>query len=598
MFKTLLFKRTAQKEQHNTQPASGKAADSLPLKVSLASFWRMLKPYWTSKDSFVSWVLLIVIISLTAASIWIATSINSWYKTFWDTIQNYDVAAFKHQILIFAGLASIHVVVTVYKAFLQSRLAINWRRWLTGKVMNEWLEKSTYYKLQLTDKNTDNPDQRIADDLSLFVNATIVLFLGTTTDLAMMVTFAVVLWDLSGSVDLTLWNGYVLHLPDGYLLYLALIYSVAGTLITFVLGKPLVKLNFRQQRYEADFRFSLIRVRENAESIALYKGENIENLTLRDRFLNVVKNYISLINCQKRLGFLTLGYAQLAVIFPILIAAPLYFAKIITMGSIMQINSAFGQVQSALSTLVANFSDWASWKAVIDRLALFFDGMERADNCECIKAQKEGLQFKVENLEVKTQNGEVLGKDISFSLNLGDSLLIRGPSGCGKSTLIRTIAGIWPFSSGKISEPASGEVLFLSQRPYLPQGTLREAAGYPKAPESQGLTEKYFKALNLDHLIPLLDKEDIWSHILSLGEQQRVAFVRALLLKPKLLFLDEASSALDERSENIAYSLLKEELKDSIIVSVGHRSSLIAKHDFSLSCDGDRWVFSRMEFIA
>ena len=414
----------------------------------------------------------------------------------------------------------------------------------------------------------------------------------------MMVTFAVVLWDLSGSVDLTLWNGYVLHLPDGYLLYLALIYSIAGTLITFVLGKPLVKLNFRQQRYEADFRFSLIRVRENAESIALYKGEEIENLTLRERFFNVVKNYISLINCQKRLGFLTLGYAQLAVIFPILIAAPLYFAKIITMGSIMQINSAFGQVQSALSTLVANFSDWASWKAVIDRLALFFDGMERADNFKCIKAQKDGVQFKVENLEVKTQSGEVLGKNVSFCLNLGDSLLIRGPSGCGKSTLIRTIAGIWPFSSGKVTEPASGEVLFLSQKPYLPQGTLREAAGYPKAPETQGLTEKYFKALNLEHLLPLLDKEDIWSHILSLGEQQRVAFVRALLLKPKLLFLDEASSALDERSENIAYSLIKEELKDSIIVSVGHRSSLIAKHDFALSCVDGKWEFSRRELIA
>ena len=220
MFKTLLFRRTAQKEQQNSQQVNGKPSDSLPLKVSLASFWRMLKPYWTCKDSLISWILLIVIIALTAGSIWIATSINSWYKTFWDTIQNYDVDAFKHQILIFAVLASIHVVVTVYKAFLQSRLAINWRRWLTGKVMNEWLEKSTYYKLQLTDKNTDNPDQRIADDLSLFVNATIVLFLGTTTDLAMMVTFAVVLWDLSGSVDLTLWNGYVLHLPDGYLLYL------------------------------------------------------------------------------------------------------------------------------------------------------------------------------------------------------------------------------------------------------------------------------------------------------------------------------------------------------------------------------------------
>ena len=593
MFKNLLFKKSLNVSS-NEQVQGVKAIDSLPLKISLRAFWHMLKPFWVSKESKISWILLFLIIALTAGSIYIATSINSWYKTFWDTIQNYDVEGFKHQILIFAILASIHVVVSVYKSFLQSRLAINWRRFLTGKVMNEWLENSTYYKLQLTDKNTDNPDQRIADDVSLFVNATLGLFLGTATDLAMMITFAVVLWDLSGSVDLTLWNGYVLHLPDGYLLYLALVYAIAGTVITFILGKPLVKLNFRQQRYEADFRFSLIRVRENAESISLYKGEDNENTTLRKRFFNVVKNYINLINCEKRLGFLTLGYAQLAVIFPILIAAPLYFAKIITMGSIMQISSAFSQVQGALSTLVSNFSSWAAWKAVIDRLALFFDGIERADNLECLKAKKEGVAFKVLNLTVKNQNEEILGENISFTLQPGNSLLIKGPSGCGKSTLMRTIAGIWPYAQGEIIEPEDGAVLFLSQKPYLPQGTLRDAASYPFTSAPDDLINKYFTLLNLSHLLPLLDKEDIWSHILSLGEQQRVAFVRALLMKPKLLFLDEASSALDENSENIAYFLLKEELKDSIIVSVGHRASLLQKHDHILNCEDKKWVFSAL----
>ena len=566
--------------------------DSLPLKTSIAAFWHILKPYWSCKDSLGSWVLLAIIIALTAGSIFVAASINSWYKDFWDTIQQYDVDAFGHQILIFAGLATIHVLVSVYKSFLCSRLAVSWRRWLTGKVMNEWLEHSTYYKLQLTDKLTDNPDQRIADDLNLYVTSTISLFLGTATDLAMMVTFSIVLWDLSAAVDMTLWNGYVLHLPDGYLFYLALIYAVLGTALTFWLGKPLVKLNFRQQRYEADFRFSLIRVRENAESIALYQGQEDENLTLRSRFADVVKNYILLINCQKRLGFLILGYMQTAVIFPILIAAPLYFAKIITMGSIMQINSAFGNVQNSLSTLVNNFTSWAALKAVVDRLALFYDGMEQTEKLSCLTPARQGVNFKADHLQVRTSTGEVLARSAAFELQPGQSMLIRGKSGCGKSTMLRALAGIWPYAQGEVTMPADGSVLFLSQRPYLPQGTLRQAAGYPQGPENSGLTEKYFAKLGLSHLIPLLDKADLWDHILSLGEQQRVAFVRALIIKPKVLILDESSSALDEPTEQLAYSLLHDELKDSIIVSVGHRRTLLLQHQFLLTCSSpDHWEF-------
>ena len=578
--------------QRKRRQLEGIRVDSLPLKVSLQAFWRILKPYWKSRDSLGSWLTLAVIIALTAGSIFVATSINSWYKGFWDTIQQYDVDAFGHQILIFAGLATVHVLVSVYKSYLCSRLAINWRRWLTGKVMNEWLERSTYYKLQLTDKNTDNPDQRIADDLNLYVTSTISLFLGTATDLAMMITFSVVLWDLSAAVDFTLWNGYVLHLPDGYLFYLACIYAVIGTTVTFLLGKPLVRLNFRQQRYEADFRFSLIRVRENAESIALYQGQEQENITLRERFAALVKNYILLINCQKRLGFLILGYAQTAVLFPILIAAPLYFAKIITMGSIMQINSAFGNVQDALSTLVNNFTSWAALKAVVDRLALFNDGMEQTESLNCLVPERSGTQFRTTGLQVGTSSGEVLASNLNFALQPGQSALIRGTSGCGKSTLIRAVAGIWPYARGQVNYPEKSRVLFLSQRPYLPQGTLRQAAGYPQGAEHDGLTEKYFMALGLSHLIPQLDKVDIWDHILSLGEQQRVAFVRALIIKPELLFLDEASSALDEPSEKQAYTLLKQELPDSIIVSVGHRHTLLALHDFTLTCkDPANWIW-------
>lgn len=572
----------------NTQGVQNghRGIDSLPLKVTLKAFFLMLKSYWGCKDSIKSWILLVVIISLTGSSVYIATSINSWYKEFWDTIQNYDIDGFKHQLIIFVILASIHVVVSVYNAYLKSCLAINWRTWLTGKTMTRWLESDNYYKLQLADKNTDNPDQRIAEDLNMFVSSTIVLIIGTATDLAMMISFGVVLWQLSSAVDITV-MGMSIHLPDGYMCYLALLYAILGTALTFYLGKPLVKLNFRQQRYEADFRFSLIRVRENSESIALYKGEEEENKYLRQSFSDLVANYIKLIVCTKRLGFLTLGYSQTAVIFPMLISAPLYFAKIITMGSIMQISSAFGRVQDSLSTLVSNFTSWASWKSVVDRLALFYLSMEEVEKLRCIAIEKNATKLEVRDLQIKSPRDKLLLDHVNLDLSSGESLLIRGASGCGKSTLIKALAGIWPYTQGQVRYLNEAKVLFLSQKPYLPQGSLRLAASYPSASIEDGRTEQFFKLVGLEHLIPHLDEVDTWSHILSLGEQQRVAIVRALLNQPDMLFLDEASSAMDEQSESLVYDLLNQYLPQCIMISVGHRSTLIAKHKLVLTYQND-----------
>lgn len=559
-----------------------RAKDSLPLCLTLKLFWRMLISYWGCKDSLKSWFLLVLILSLTGGSVYLATAINSWYKVFWDAIQNYDLPGFKHQLVIFAILATIHVLVSVYNSYLKSCLSINWRTWLTGKTMDRWMRGDNYFKLQLTDKYTDNPDQRIAEDLNLFVSSTIVLLLGTLTDLALMGSFGVVLWKLSSAVDMEV-MGYTLSLPDGYMCYLALLYAIIGTSLTFWLGKPLVRLNFRQQRYEADFRFSLIRVRENSESIALYKGEAEENKFLRQSFGELVANYIKLIVCTKRLGFLTLGYAQTAVIFPILISAPLYFAKIITVGSIMQISSAFGQVQSSLSTLVSNFTSWASWKSVVDRLSLFYMSMEEAEALYCIGVKHDKAGVELEHLQVRTPREQVLVDDLNLKLSKGEALLIRGPSGCGKSTLLKAIAGIWPFAQGEVHYAEQGKVLFLSQKPYLPQGSLRTAAAYPGEQEHDGKTEEYFGQLGLSHLIEHLDDVDTWSHMLSLGEQQRVAIVRALLNKPDILFLDEATSAMDEKSESLTYELLRQHLPDTILISVGHRSTLVAKHDLVLT---------------
>ncbi len=582
MFKTSIFK-----DEDNAKSLRERfhGADSLPLKVSIKAAWRMILLYWKSKDSLWSWLLLALIVVLTSGAIYLAKVFNTWYKEFWDTVQNYDLPGFKHQLIVFVVLASIHVVVSVNNAYLRSLLCIRWRRWFTTKVMQDYLNADTYYKMQLEDRKTENPDQRISEDLGGFVTSTVSLILGTASDLAMLGTFGVILWDLSSAVDMTLWNGYKLHLPDGYMLYLAIAYALIGTLLTFKIGKPLVKLNFRQQRYEADFRFSLIRVRENSESIALYKGNETEEKILNNGFISVVTNYLNLIKREKRLGFFTLSYAQTAVIFPLLIAAPMYFAKIISIGSIMQINSAFGRVQDSLSTVISSFSSWASYKAIIDRLALFFDSMDSSSEIHCLKANKDDATnvFKVENLTVSNPNAEPLWKDLSFDLIKGQSLLIRGPSGCGKSTLIKTFAGIWPYALGSISEPKQDSILFLSQRPYLPLGTLKEAVCYPGELVADEIVVNYLDKLGLSHLAESLDKQDNWSSILSLGEQQRIAIIRALLIKPNILFMDEASSALDEQIEQTAYQLIKTELKDSILMSVGHRSSLIKMHDFVLT---------------
>lgn len=587
MFKISIFKHEDDADKLRSQ-YHGK--DSLPIKVSIKVALRMLKLYWTDKDSIPSWILLSIIVILTSGAIYLAKVFNTWYKDFWDTVQQYDLPGFKYQLMMFAILATIHVVVSVYNAYLRSKLAINWRQWLTKKVMHDYLGDNTYYKMQLEDRKTENPDQRISEDLSSFVSLSISLILGTLSDLAMLGTFAVVLWDLSYAVDMTLWNGYVLHLPDGYMLYLAIAYALVGTILTFIIGKPLVRLNFRQQRYEADFRFSLIRVRENSESISLYQGEQSEEQILKLKFTDVVKNYMRLIKREKVLGFFTLGYAQTAVIFPMLIAAPMYFAKVITIGSIMQISSAFGKVQDSLSTVIQSFSSWASYKAVVDRLALFFDSMDASTQIECLKSKDTVKDFALEHLEVKDPKQDILWQDLSINLTKGQSLLVRGPSGCGKSTLIKTIAGIWPHATGDIQIPTKDKVLFLSQRPYLPQGSLFDAACYPDEKQDESKVAKLFEELRLDYLLKDLHREDNWSSMLSLGEQQRIAIIRALLLKPDLLIMDEASSALDEAIETTAYNLIKQELSNSIILSVGHRSSLIKMHDLILLSKGSgKW---------
>jgi ABC-type uncharacterized transport system, permease and ATPase components len=560
-----------------------------PVKHLWPNFWRLLKPYWVSKEGRKGWVLLLLILVLTGGSVYLAKAFNSWYNDFYNSMQNYDLPGFQKSLLLFCGLATLHVVVSVYLSYFRQMLSINWRRWLTDHIMETWLDKANYYRLQLTDTKTDNPDQRIAEDISLFVANTLGLSLGILTDLAMLVTFVTVLWTLSTPLDFQL-LGHAIHLPQGYMVWMTLAYAIMGTFLTFVIGRPLVKLNFNQQMYEADFRFSLIRLRENAESIALYKGEEEEGKLLGGRFSHVVGNYFQLMRRQKKLGFFTFGYNQAAVIFPFIVGAPSYFAKVIQLGGLIQISSAFGRVQDSLSTLINNFVGLAEWKAVVDRLSTFQQGLAHTQSLPSIQPERVGEQLRLHDLAVNHPLNGALMQAANWQLNPGESLLIQGPSGCGKSTLLRTLAGLWPFAQGSVDYPAQGTVLFLSQRPYLPLGTLREALCYPLAPQSNEILLPLLEQVGLANMAARLDDEALWSHILSVGEQQRIAFARALLVKPALLFMDEASSALDESSEATLYALLKAQLPQTILVSVGHRSTLQPFHSRLLRWqEGGHW---------
>ncbi len=564
-----------------------------PVKHLWRNFWMLLKPFWASKEGKTKGLmLLVVVLALTAGSVYLQKVLNSWHNQFYNSIQGYDFPEFKSLLLTFCWLASIWVLVGVHRTYFNQMLQIVWRRWLTQNRIVHWLADNNFYRLQLTDRQTDNPDQRIAEDINEFVGSTLNLSIGYLRELATLFTFLGVLWTLSKPSELTIGNT-TFQLAQGYMVWAALAYAIFGTVLTFWIGRPLVRLNFNQQRYEADFRFSLVRMRENAESIALYQGAQEEGGYLRGRFLQVVDNFYALMKRQKILGFFTLGFNQTAVIFPVVLGAPLYFAKQITLGDLMQTLSAFGIVQGSMSILVDSYTDLARWKSVVDRLATFEQGLQHAEQLPRLEPERAGEALRLQQVSIEHPDGFALMNDANWQLKQGDSLLIQGPSGCGKSTLLRTLAGLWPFASGKVTYPAGSQTLFLSQKPYLPLGSLRQALSSPLPEDSNAEAITALQSVGLETLAQRLDDVELWGQMLSLGEQQRVAFARILLVKPDVLFLDEATSALDEQSEAQLYRLLRDELPQTIMVSVGHRSTLHPFHEKKLLWqENGQWQFA------
>ncbi|MBC3375118.1 ABC transporter ATP-binding protein/permease [Pseudomonas sp. SWRI92] len=535
--------------------------------------WQMTTPYWRSEEKGKAWTLLIAVIALSLFSVAISVWINSWYKDFYNALQEKDSVAFWRLILYFCGIAAVAILGAVYRLYLTQMLTIRWRAWLTEQHFARWLNDKNYYRLE-QGGYTDNPDQRISEDLNSFTSNTLGLGLGLLRTVVSLVSFSIILWGVSGSIEVF---GYTI---PGYMFWAALVYAAVGSWLTHLIGRRLIGLNNNQQRFEADLRFSMVRVRENAESIALYNGEPNENRRLSGRFGLVWHNFWDIMRVSKRLTFFTSGYGQIAIIFPFIVAAPRYFAGKIQLGELMQINSAFGNVQENFSWFISAYSDLAAWRATCDRLLSFRQAMsDNEDRVPAIDVQNQGNELKVRELGLDLADGRHLLTHAELNVEPGERVMLSGRSGSGKSTLLRAMGHLWPAGHGSILLP-SARYLFLPQKPYLPIGSLREVLSYPQAGDIYP-NERYAQVLEtcrLPHLVSRLDESNHWQRMLSPGEQQRLAFARALLYAPLWLYMDEATSAMDEEDEATLYQALIDQLPGLSIISVGHRSSLKRFH--------------------
>jgi putative ATP-binding cassette transporter len=565
--------------------------------ATLATVWRIASPYFRSEDKWAARGLLAAVIALELSSVAVDVLINQWNNRFYNALQDKDWDRFVWELGVFCLIVTPAVVLSVYQLYLNQWLQIRWRNWMTRHYLGEWLEGPNHYRMQLQGDAADNPDQRIADDVKLFIDRTMDIGLGLLNAIVSLASFVVILWGLSAAAPLHLF-GNEFAIP-GYLVWGALLYAIFGTVLTQWIGSPLVNLDFEQQQREADFRFNLVRVRENSEQIALMQGEPAERERLTARFRRVIDNWYGIMSRTKRLTFFTQSYAQAAVVFPYILVAPAYFAGKVQLGGMMQTASAFDSVYKSLSFFVSVYRRLAEWRAVVARL----DGFEMSiASSRHLAASPDSVHVKpdsgkavaLDKLLVKLPHGTPIVSADAFSFMPGERTLITGPSGSGKSTLVRAIAGVWPFGDGAVTVPAHASLMMLPQRPYFPIGSLHAAIAYPAEASAYDADKvrETLEAVGLGALAPRLGEEAHWNRMLSLGEQQRLGVARALLHTPSFLFLDEATASLDEPSEAALYKLLAEKLPATTIVSIGHRATLEAFHDRKLALvrEGERFA--------
>jgi putative ATP-binding cassette transporter len=558
----------------------------------LGQVWQLAVPYWRSEEKGRAWSLLAAIVAMTFGIVYMLVLLNEWNRKFYNALENKNSDDFFALLLQFCVLAAIFIVLSIYRTYLQQMLAVRWRIWLSRQYLGEWLGNRVYYRLELDHLGTDNPDQRIAEALRLFTSGTLSLSLGLLRETVTIISFIAILWSVSGPLAFTL-SGTHVTIP-GYMVWAALLYAIAGSAITYYVGRPLIALNFQQERLEADFRFNLVRMREYAEGVALYKGEATEQKGHLARLERIRQNWYGLMHYTKRLGAFTIGYGQIAVVFPYFVAGHRYLSGAIPLGGLTQIANAFGQVQSSLSWFVDSYTDLANWKASVDRLLTFHHALDQATAEAQVQTGDRitapagsALQADVAELAVPgkdTTPGRIILSGAALELKPGEKVLISGPSGSGKSTLFRMLAGIWPFGRARVRIPEGARMMFLPQKTYIPIGTLRDAVTYPAAAGtySDDAIRQMLQSVTLDKLVDELDQERNWSLSLSGGEQQRLAIARALLHRPDWLFLDEATSAMDESGERLIYELLRERLPKTALISIAHRPGVAGYHDRKL----------------
>ena len=550
---------------------------------TIATIWRLSAPYFRSEDRWPGRTLLAAVLAVELSLVAAQVILNQWYNRFYNTLQDHDWNAFVSAVLFFCGLAAVYTVLAVYQTYLNQWLQIRWRRWMTQTYLRQWLNSANHYRMQLLGDAADNPDQRIADDLRMFVDYTLTIGTGLLNSIVSFCSFVVILWILSEEAPLHLF-GAKIAIP-GYLVWAALFYAAIGTGLTHWIGWRLIPLNFRQQRLEADFRYNLVRSRENAEQIAALGGEAAEREQLNARFGLVVGNWLALISRQKKLMFFTQSFSQAAVIFPYIMVSPVYFAGAMQLGGLMQTAAAFRSVNEALSYFITSYRSIAEWRAIVARLNGFEEAIETGRAVALTPptvevVQRGGSAFAADRLDVRLPGGEPMVAADYVVFPAGERVLVTGPSGSGKSTLFRAIAGIWPFGSGRVTVPEGAKTMLVPQRPYFPVSPLAAAISFPAKAgtfDDARIAEALI-AVGLPGLAARLHEEEHWSRILSLGEQQRLAVARALLHAPDYLFLDEATASLDEAAEAALYRLLQDRLKGATIISIGHRSTLGAFH--------------------
>jgi putative ATP-binding cassette transporter len=547
-------------------------------------FHRLAWPYLTPRRSWRPLLTVAFILFLTMFSVRMNVLFSFWYNGFYSALQALDQTAFWFFLGVFAVLAAVHVLRALLSYLVQQAFDIHWREWLTERLTDHWLAGRAYYRDQFVDAPVDNPDQRIQVDIAAFVSSSRALSMGAANAVVSLVEFTAILWGLSGALSVA-----GIEIPRG-MVFLVYVYVLVATVLAFKLGRPLILLNFLNEKLGANFRYALMRLREYAESVAFYQGEAVERRTLMTRFAEVIRNIWAIVWRSLKFDGFNLVVSQVAVVFPFILQAPRFFAGTIKLGDVIQTSEAFSQVQSALSFFRLSYDEFAQYRAVLDRLTGFMDANEAARALPAAHIVEAPDALVIDGLDVARPDGQPLLQGLRLHLAPGEALLIQGVSGSGKTTLLRALAGLWPYARGEVQVPTGTQALFLSQRPYLPLGTLRTALAYPGEAADDAALREALRKVQLGHLEDRLDEEADWSRILSLGEQQRLAFARVLINRPRVAFLDEATSATDEGLEHALYALLRRELPQCMLVSVGHRSTLVAFHTHRLQLHGEgRW---------